>query len=63
MVPMNVELALHSATQALLCPCCNELMEPFNKQNFEAELRVEEMKDALVIDQSLQNVGRWFEDC
>lgn len=60
LVPMNVELAVKSQEKELNCPCCNMAFDPFTGH---ADLIVEDLKDRLVIEKSLQNIGRWFEDC
>jgi hypothetical protein len=62
-VPMNVDLAVHSANLSLNCPCCEQAFKPFDPLLFEAEMQVEAIKDNLVIEKSLQNTTRWFEDC
>lgn len=62
-VPMNVEVAVHASTNDLICPCCERPFNPFDLAQFNAELGVEELKDNMIIERSLQNTGRWFEDC
>ncbi|MDZ4668571.1 MAG: hypothetical protein SGJ00_11915 [bacterium] len=63
MVPMNVDLATKSALASLVCACCDKSFDPFGDEIGHIELSIEAIKDELVINKSLQNKGRFFDDC
>lgn len=62
-VPMNVDLANQSKNLDLNCPCCEQSFKPFDPLLFDVELEIEAIKEKMVIEKSLQNTTRWFEDC
>lgn len=63
MVPMNMEIAINSLNQDILCACCNLVFKPFEPSISAEDLSVEAIKDSLVIENSRRNIHRWFEDC
>ncbi len=63
MVPMNVDLALNSAKNILICICCDQTFNPFANHLDAIELSIEALKDEVVIAKSLQNNSRLFDDC
>jgi hypothetical protein len=64
MVPMNVEIALNIKSATILCPCCNTGFNPFEQsvELMDDEI-IEELKDHLVIEKSLENNHRLYDDC
>jgi hypothetical protein len=63
MIPMNVDLALNSAKDYLVCVCCDQSFNPFADDLDSIELSIEALKDEIVIAKSLQNNSRLFDDC
>ena len=61
--PLNLEVVLTKTLEHVVCPCCENPFKNFMNIQEEAELGIERIKDELVIEKSLQNIGRWFEDC
>jgi len=56
-------VVLTKTLEHVVCPCCENPFKNFMNIQEEAELGIERIKDELVIEKSLQNIGRWFEDC
>lgn len=62
MFPLTVDLA-RSMSENLTCPCCETVFTPFMDILDKADMEIEDLKEKMVIKKSLQNLGRWFEDC
>ncbi len=61
--PINVEIAQSLSTTHMICPACEKPFDPSGTDDDPLDLRIESIKDELVINKSLQNTTRWFEDC
>jgi hypothetical protein len=53
MIPMNLELALKIDDLGIKCPCCEEYINPFGAEIEIVEQKIGELKDQLVISNSL----------
>jgi hypothetical protein len=62
-VPINTELLLKLKVNGIKCPSCKEYFSPNNSELEKAELKIEELKDELIINNSLKNIHRLFDDC
>ncbi len=63
MIPMNIELAIKMNENGIVCPCCEESFCPFDSDIEKAEMKIEELKNDLVINNSLNNNHRLYDDC
>ena len=63
-VSIDLELALELLGQELTCPDCGEIYSLSQiKESLNFELTLESLKDEMVIQNSLKNQARFFDDC